>query len=115
MGDPRRLNVALTRAKYGIVILGNPKVLAKSALWYHLLIYYREHGCLVEGTLSNLKICAILLPKPKVENKAKVSVSERQDKRFKVESAPTAPILKSGNFDLIFSSRLEFFSRSNLW
>ena len=104
MGDPRRLNVALTRAKYGIVILGNPKVLAKSALWYHLLNYYREHGCLVEGTLSNLKICAIILPKPKTENRAKVSGSEWQDKRFKVEAAPTAPVLKSSKFYLILAA-----------
>ncbi|KAJ3887521.1 putative NAM7-nonsense-mediated mRNA decay protein [Lentinula edodes] len=29
LNDPRRFNVALTRAKYGVVFLGNPKVLSK--------------------------------------------------------------------------------------
>ncbi|CAG8486864.1 9789_t:CDS:10, partial [Acaulospora colombiana] len=55
LNDPRRLNVALTRARYGVVILGNPKVLSKHPLWHHLLVHYKEKDCLVEGPLNNLK------------------------------------------------------------
>ncbi|CAF1555143.1 unnamed protein product [Adineta steineri] len=65
LNDPRRLNVALTRAKYGIIIIGNPKVLSRQPLWNHLLTYYKEQHVLVEGPLNNLKESAIQFSKPK--------------------------------------------------
>lgn len=65
LSDPRRLNVALTRARLGNVIIGNPKVLSRQPLWANLLLHYREENCLVEGPLSNLKTCVISIPRPR--------------------------------------------------
>jgi len=65
LNDPRRLNVALTRAKYGLVVLGNAKVLSRQPLWNNLLVHFKENGCLVEGPLSNLKQSMVQFAKPR--------------------------------------------------
>jgi len=63
LSDPRRLNVALTRARYGLVVLGNPKVLSKQMVWSALTHHFREEGTLVEGTLKSLKQSMVHLGK----------------------------------------------------
>ena len=65
LADPRRLNVALTRAKYAVIVVGNPKVLSRHPLWNHLLHHYKETHCLVEGPLTNMKESLMQFSKPK--------------------------------------------------
>lgn len=66
LSNPRRLNVALTRAKYGIVVLGNPKLLSKHPMWHHLLVHYKEKNLLMEGPLTNLTPSMMQFNRPKV-------------------------------------------------
>lgn len=65
LSDPRRLNVALTRARMGIIFLGNPRVLSKNALWAALLLHFKEYDCLVEGPLNNLQSSYMTFARPR--------------------------------------------------
>ena len=65
MSDPRRLNVALTRARLGVILLGNPRVLSKNALWAALLLHFKEHETLVEGPLTNLTQSYMTFARPR--------------------------------------------------
>ncbi|KAM7537063.1 hypothetical protein Aperf_G00000067545 [Anoplocephala perfoliata] len=66
LNDPRRLNVALTRARFGLIVVGNPKALSRKPLWNQLLHYYKDQHLLVEGPLSNLTESILNIPRPKV-------------------------------------------------
>ena len=58
--------MALTRAKYGVMIIGNARLLAKNPLWNALLTHFQERECIVEGPLNNLQKSMINLPKPRI-------------------------------------------------
>jgi hypothetical protein len=59
------LNVALTRARYGVIIVGNARLLARNPLWNALLTHFQERDCLVEGPLNNLQTSMMAIPRPK--------------------------------------------------
>jgi regulator of nonsense transcripts 1 len=51
LNDPRRLNVALTRARCGLIIIGNGNVLKKQPLWSSLLLHFKQNKLIVEGKI----------------------------------------------------------------
>ncbi|KAM4588239.1 3'-5' exoribonuclease HELZ2-like [Odontesthes bonariensis] len=49
VGDPNQINVAITRAKEGLCIIGNQKLLRCSTTWRHLLDHYTAHNAVTKA------------------------------------------------------------------
>lgn len=60
--DPRRLNVAITRARYGVIIIGNGRLLSKNDLWCDLLHHLSERDAFMGPSFPNLAPSRFVLP-----------------------------------------------------
>jgi len=44
LSNPKRFNVALTRARAGLIVVGDPDLLALEPLWKDFLLYVHDNG-----------------------------------------------------------------------
>lgn len=51
--DPRRLNVAITRAKSQLIVVGNRQLLSSNPLWNAIVLYIEEHGKVMNPSLQS--------------------------------------------------------------
>ncbi|KAK5620439.1 hypothetical protein CRENBAI_024152 [Crenichthys baileyi] len=49
VGDPHQINVAITRAKEGLCIIGNQELLRLNTTWCHLLKHYTRHNAVTDA------------------------------------------------------------------
>ncbi|CUI14807.1 Hypothetical protein, putative [Bodo saltans] len=70
LSDWRRLNVALTRARRGVMIIGNARVLSRHALWHDLLTHFQKNGSIVEGPVMQLTPAKVALQKVRLTAQA---------------------------------------------
>jgi len=82
LNDPRRLNVAITRARQGLIVIGNPQVLAGHPLWNGLLFHMKQHNALVEGPIDNLKLSALRLSRPRKQYQHRSNLQPIPPRRY---------------------------------
>ena len=77
MDDYRRLNASITRAKYGMIVIGDVNCLSSNQIWSEFIKYYSDNGLLVEPD-----------KKEKLETYDKIiknNINKLNKKNFKIE------------------------------
>ena len=74
--DSKRLNVSVTNARLGMILVTNPYVHSKKALWDALFLHLKENDTLVECLLNNLQMSYITFDPFRVDEKV-LSLSQR--------------------------------------
>ncbi|KAK0221815.1 SEN1 N terminal-domain-containing protein [Armillaria fumosa] len=85
LADVRRMNVALTRAKSSVFIVGHAPTLERSnKFWTQIIVDARERSCLIEADIKYFTT-------PDTEQKQSTVVQKKSSKAL-VVSAPTIPL-----------------------
>jgi len=91
--DERRLNVAVTRAKYSLVVVGSVRTLSSDATWESLINHAREQNCYYNSTN-----CSLIR---KCSNKWNVS-----EQRIKDTLSPKSSVFESLPWKVVFNDEL---------
>jgi hypothetical protein len=59
VNDYKRLNVALTRAKRGLIIVGNMNTLKQSFVWEMLLNHFQKNKCIYQWMNKQFQKCSL--------------------------------------------------------